>query len=375
MTFEYLNETIISISVLVGILIVILIGLFIFQCYHRGCLQILKEKVFKEEVDVDRFSLLSYNLCLRAPTVSNLGDDYKNIRLELFIQNVLDQYDIVCLQDVIGAYSPRRGHLVESASELGLKYSLVSITPMLPCFICDGGLIILSRIPLVKRDQYVFTSRLYPDSLLSRGVLYSKLSPNAHSCIHLFNTHIFPAGSDEESKRVHLNQINECVDYVKKMTANDNYPIILCGDFSVNALQKAETVVDLEHWENNDNSEDTLDKPIIKYVEEQTDEYIQLIYKLTTIGQVKDVIFNGLNRHPITTGDTYFDRSNIERPLETILTKDKDLYSKKCEDYIFLITRGQYLQDSSPYVHTFDVENEDFQFLSNHYGLSVDFVC
>ena len=68
----------------------------------------------------------------------------------------------------------------------------------------------------------------------------------------------------------------------------------------------------------------------IKYVEEQSDEYVQLIDKLSDIGIVKDIMYSGLNRHPVTTGDTFFVQ-NKEVAMETILTPKEDQFSKRCD--------------------------------------------
>ncbi|KAL7720301.1 sphingomyelin phosphodiesterase [Entamoeba marina] len=371
---EVSHQVLVAVAVVFAILILILIGTFILQCYHRNWPQLIKELFIKDNYATDKFRMLSYNLCLHAPFVNNTGDDFKNIRLELFIRNVLPNFDIVCLQDVVGAYSARRGHLLECAGELGFSYSLVSITPLLPCFICDGGLIILSKIPIKKRDQYVFKSKLYPQSLLSRGVLYSKLSPNESSSIHLFTTHLHPINQNFKSNIIRQQQLAELVSFIKQKTKNDTHPIIVCGDFSLNALEKAEMVAGESFWNSSETNETECSKEFVKYVEEQTDDYIGLMYYLSEIGSVKDVIYNNLHRHPVTTGDTYYEE-DTELPLETILTPENDLLSKRCEDFIFVISRGKNLVEQNSSVHTFDVNDQEFNFLSSHYGLSCEFEC
>ena len=116
-------------------------------------------------------------------------------------------------------------------------------------------------------------------------------------------------------------------------------------------------------------------KNAIKYIEEQSDEYVQLIDKLSDIGIVKDIMYTGLNRHPITTGDTYFVQ-NKEVAMETVLTPKDDQFSKRCEDFIFLITKiKESINVHSPYVHSYDVDYDEFNFLSSHYGLSCVIDC
>ncbi|EKE42666.1 hypothetical protein ENUP19_0012G0016 [Entamoeba nuttalli] len=363
----------ISLAVIVSVIIILFIAIFVFQCYHRNCFITLKEILIESDYSMQQINVLSYNLCMRAPLISNEGDDFKNVRLDLFIKNVLEHFDIIFLQDVIGAYSARRAHLIECAYEKGLTHSLVSLTPILPCFICDGGLLILSRIPLKDRDQYIFKSRIYPESILSRGILYSKIQPNESTTLHIFNTQLQSISNNPLVNQVRLNQLDELVKFILSKTSKDEYPILICGDFSINALAKAETIIDETFWESGETEESEM-KDSIKYIEEQTDEYVQLIDKLSDIGIVKDIIYNGLHRHPITTGDTYFD-NNKELPLETVLTKKEDQLSKRCEDYIFLIIRSKELEIVNPYIHTYDVNNDNFNFLSSHYGLSCVINC
>ncbi|ELP88059.1 hypothetical protein EIN_221920 [Entamoeba invadens IP1] len=371
------NEFIISVSVIGGIGVGIFLAIFIFQCYHRNCFQKIREIFIHGDYSSEKIRVLSYNLCLRAPLITNNGDDFKATRLELFIKNVIDNYDIILLQDVIGAYNARRTHLIECSAEVGLCYSHVSLTPILPCFLCDGGLMILSRMPLLNRDQYVFKKSVFPDSLFSRGILYAKVHPNNTTTIHLFNTHLQPISKDEKAKEVRRHQLDEVVKFIQKKTAKDNFPILVCGDFSVNALESTPGVVEnviVQSSEASDDEKETLGKDIIKYVEEQTDEYIQVINSLSLIGTVKDVMYSGLQRHPVTLGDTYFE-GNTEMPLETVLTKPDDQYSKRCQDFIFTITRSKELEIVEPYVHTYDVADEEIQFLSSHYALSCSVKC
>lgn len=226
---------------------------------------------------------------------------------------------------------------------------------------------------LHDRDQYVFKETLYPQSLLSRGVLYAKLIPNDSRQIHIFNTQLQPVSKDANSKLVRMKQLHELVKFMKKKTQGDDHPIILCGDFGINALEKAETVVDEEFWETGDTEEIGL-KDAIKYIEEKSDEYIHLVDLLTDIGTVSDVIYNGLGRHPVTVGDTKYD-GQTEIALETVLTSSIDQYSKRSQDFIFTITRKDDLAVNHPALHTYDVNDESIHFLSSHYGLSCEVQC
>ena len=89
--------------------------------------------------------ILSYNIFLRPPPIKNNEDDYKNERLANFI-HCLEDYDVVCLQEMFGSYNFRKQNIIKLAKKCGFFF--VS-EPPLPSFfssyMVDGGLLILSR--------------------------------------------------------------------------------------------------------------------------------------------------------------------------------------------------------------------------------------
>lgn len=50
--------------------------------------------------------ILTYNIFLRPPPVKNNDDDYKNERCKHFLKNI-DNFDIICLQEVFGFLNRR----------------------------------------------------------------------------------------------------------------------------------------------------------------------------------------------------------------------------------------------------------------------------
>lgn len=109
----FTENVIITIGVIGGVIVAILMAIFVFQCYHRGVIQRIRELFITADCRMNTFKLLTYNICMRPPMVSNSGDDFKNMRLELFIQNVIEHFDVIFIQDLIGAYTGRRAHLIE----------------------------------------------------------------------------------------------------------------------------------------------------------------------------------------------------------------------------------------------------------------------
>ena len=267
--------------------------------------------------------------------------------------------------------SPPRAPHPQCASEQGLPHSLVSITPLFPLYVCDGGLVILSRFPLRYRDQIAFAASLFPQRLLSRGALYALLPCSDRRALHVVTTHLLPVSDDPAAPAVRRRQVRELVAFIAKKTRGDAHPILLCGDFSISASTGGSARVAPAAA---DDPADDLRAPIV-YVEDDTDEYLRLVYALSELGQVRDVLYTTLARHPVTVGDTFFDEADTEQPLETVLTPPADLRSKRCQDYIFVIERGEALRDSFADVMPFDVRDQPFPFLSNHYGVTAVLDC
>lgn len=89
--------------------------------------------------------LLTYNLFLRPPGIKTNFSDYKDDRLDDFIV-LMNQYDIICLQEVFATLSPRKERLIKKAIKYGFYFIESSPDPsFFSRYLIDGGLVILSR--------------------------------------------------------------------------------------------------------------------------------------------------------------------------------------------------------------------------------------
>lgn len=75
--------------------------------------------------------------------------EYKNERVELFLENHLNDYDIICFQEVFSFLNHRRAYIISQALKEGFLYSASQPNPDVysPSTIC-GGLLIISRFPI-----------------------------------------------------------------------------------------------------------------------------------------------------------------------------------------------------------------------------------
>ncbi|ORY29897.1 hypothetical protein BCR33DRAFT_571763 [Rhizoclosmatium globosum] len=107
-------------------------------------------------VSCSNVRVLSYNIFLRPPGITNNTSDYKNARLSHFATAVLPGYDVVCLQEIYSSGSTRMSKLLVQAKKYGFEYHVASPSKGILNTSVDGGLLILSRYPIVKTDKITY---------------------------------------------------------------------------------------------------------------------------------------------------------------------------------------------------------------------------
>jgi endonuclease/exonuclease/phosphatase family metal-dependent hydrolase len=216
-----------------------------FEMFFHPLMEI-NNKYFKEEKILSRYSVkvLSYNIFLRPPPVKNNENDWKDERLADFIK-LLDCYDIVCLQECFGALNNRKQELIKYANKTGLFFFVDSPSPsFFSKFMCDGGLLTLSRFPIIESKYREFRYCVLSDSLSNKGILYSKIKIRDSNVI-VFNTHLQASyfGSPQYlwniSVQTRLDHIDELCEFVKEILSTTHVDeattVLLMGDFNADA--------------------------------------------------------------------------------------------------------------------------------------------
>lgn len=207
-----------------------------------------EEKILKRE----QIKLLTYNIFLRPPPVKNNESDWKEARLADFIQE-LKNFDIVCLQEMFSSFNNRKQQLIKFANKSGLFFYCNAPSPsFFSKFMVDGGLLILSRFPIVDTLFRPFKYSVLSDSLSNKGILYAKIDVQGASLL-VFNTHLQASyfGSSEShwdiSSQTRIDHIRELVDFVKEILEQEQkkqndlslYKVLMMGDFNVDAYNYA----------------------------------------------------------------------------------------------------------------------------------------
>lgn len=132
---------------------------------------ILKDHMLERK----EIKLLTYNIFLRPPPVKNNENDWKDERLSDFVKQ-LENFDIICLQEMFGTLSSRRHEMIKYANKCGFFFYVEVPAPsFFSKSLVDAGLLILSRFPIVESEFRPFKYTVLNCALCQKGVLYSKI--------------------------------------------------------------------------------------------------------------------------------------------------------------------------------------------------------
>ena len=331
--------------------------------------------------------ILTYNFFSRPPPVNTNGTDYKDDRLQDFI-NFLPNFDIICFQEVFTTFNDRKHRMIREGAKVGLKYYFSAKVPsFFSKYIADSGLLILSRYEIVENDWYDYYVNISGDSVSKKGILYAKIKINDRY-LFLFNTHLQSSYFDESQSninctiQVRTGQTEELINYVynKLLTIKrkeiEKGCVLIVGDFNIDA---------------HDN----------KYVKERyiipkynISEYELLKKKFSKLGIAIDLMEKKYNDHLYTfgnndkpeydqvlTGKSEFNmKQTLDYMWELIPDYDLDIYNNSLEPINLKKepkkeadkdNKIKVLYDTLK-VEEFLVKNKPYQQLSDHFGISVE---
>jgi endonuclease/exonuclease/phosphatase family metal-dependent hydrolase len=339
-------------------------------------------------------NIAAYNIFLRPPLVKNNESDHKDSRLKEFIKQ-LPEFDIVCLQEMFGFLNKRKHKLIRCATKAGFLYYADSTSPsFFTSFVVDGGLLVLSRFPILASEFKPYPYGIFSDALSQKGVLYTKIQIK-DEILHLFSTHTQASYFGENQKYPILTRADQFTmlrQFITTVLPKNNYKdgelVLIVGDFNVdsrhpfietNKIQQYPGFKEYPHLGS----------------DKQFNEYDAMTCYLSDNGKdvIDDLLLNRYGEHPITYADSRTDDDSGDlKPLETVLTHKDDLCSNQSLDYIFRLhpkglaktkthdieqggllpnqSKLQIIGDSAK-VERFFVDNNDFTQLSDHYGTMV----
>ncbi|KAI9188287.1 hypothetical protein H9P43_002678 [Blastocladiella emersonii ATCC 22665] len=345
---------------------------------------------------------LSYSIFMRVPGVKNLNhSDHKNARLHHFIEHVLPEYDVVCLQEMYAYGSSRVTRLLQLAKQQGFHWAVTSPSKGLLNGCTDGGLVVLSRYEIVRQSRIAYKRSAYNCRFVSKGALYVKVKLADGQHVHLFNTNLQKSAGHDLTMHspevlVRQTQLAQLRAFVAQMTADRlrGEPVLVVGDFNLNGrarvspstggsptrpaspaagMNTTEEYRQMMHLLRGDFGAVTHARVIDEFLGSDRDrvplKLMDLLY----------VAYGGA--HPVTYGDVVVDAHGKPlAPAETVLTDRADQGACHCVDYALWSPPedGGVGVDLAPHgavgVPKFVVEGggeTEFTHLSDHYGVEV----
>ena len=331
--------------------------------------------------------LLTYNIFCRPPPINTNADDYKDLRLKDFIEE-LHNFDIICFQELFTTLNDRKHKMIQEGAKVGLKYYLASKVPsFFSKYLIDSGLLILSRFEIVENDTYEYYINVSGDAPSNKGILYAKIKVNG-KYLFLFNTHLQSSYLEQSQKsidytiKVRTKQTEELINFVynKLLTIPrdeiKNGCVLIVGDFNIDA---------------HDN--EFAKKKNYKIPKYKNTEYEIFKLKLSKLGTAIDLMEKKYKNHIFTFGNNEkeeYDHTliskaemNIKQTLdyiwEIIPDYNLDIYngynqynkSHSTDDRQFEKAKIKILYDTLK-VQEFLVKDKPYQQLSDHFGVSVD---
>jgi len=299
--------------------------------------------------------------------------------------------------------------LINEAKKKGFHYYSRNPSPkFFSAQFVDGGLLVLSKFPIVAEEFIVYDQGIQSDALAAKGVLYTKIQlrngmasngdreKDKNSAggmngkglqLHLFNTHMQASYNSVKNlqqkdryEAIRTSQLKNLREFVFEKTKGDSFPIVLLGDFNVNGRKG-------------------------QFNGSDSEEYLHMLDQINIpCFELNDLLKEHTGFHPVTVGDVEI-IDGTHSPKEVHLTKPEDQKLCKRLDYIFWLKRldlphdlqtqllqqqkRQSEQDESEFIlevkqnscrveHLYVNEKESrkipFTQLSDHYGISAEFL-
>ncbi|TNH88895.1 endonuclease [Aeromonas hydrophila] len=184
-------------------------------------------QVEQPEADEARLKVASYNVWALPVIASSIGE-----RLALLPEH-LKGYDALLLQEVFDGR--REGFLQALAKEYPYQTRVLDKPGV---NIHDGGVVIVSRYPIVREAQLVYPQCTGTDCFADKGVMYAEVIKGGKAW-HLFATHTASFDTDEARRlrQIQFGQIRTLAASLK-IPASDT--VIYGGDFNVNKRKFAD---------------------------------------------------------------------------------------------------------------------------------------
>lgn len=331
--------------------------------------------------------LLTFNMFMRPPGVKNNENDYKNERLDYILQNILPSYDIITIEEAFAYANRRIDKFLLNAFHQGFYYHVASPRHYPWELAGDGGLLILSRYPIVKSNRMEFPRGVHADWLSYKGTLHALIEIAPNHTIHVYTTHTqasydYAGAINFDDTKVRLSQFAAVHQFIEETAKSDTYPILLMGDLNVDAATHTASI-DVPSY--NSSLAYTMMMDVLRgkgtnlnLIEKKDipkDDVVLSYASDWRLDNLTDMAYKTFGYHPVTFGDYKKLDNGTLVPAETVLTSHSQLKTVQSIDRLLWSNtdKNNTMSLSNVTVEHFFVINDTaypFTQISDHYGLS-----
>lgn len=326
----------------------------------------------KNNIQDKKIKIMSFNFFLKCffDCDNYYNFDCKQERFNYFINNYLDNYDIICFQEVYGTFSFFCHNLIKEAEKKGFYWYIVPNSPnFFSKKIMDSGLVTISKYPIVYTKTISFKKSLYSDSLAEKSFQYCIIdtlnNENNKRYLHIINTHLQSEYKlrDDDALYVKFNQLKQIKHFIDDHKLYSK-SLLITGDFNINSY---EVINNLNNFEINYNS--------------YSKNYFKMLSMLG-LSIEHDIIHNVFHKRPPTLFCTYNKKNKKEidtkhRPEYYINTLSGDLINiPRSVDYMFFIPINDWLKHSNCKIEKLECKTSDkyLQNCSDHYAITTELI-
>ncbi len=181
---------------------------------------ISEHQLYPPDTRDNTLRVATYNLWMIPAVSSDI-----NARASL-MEHSLSGYDVLAFQE---AFSNRRRRLFDDLSE---EYTYqTQVLGGDSGALYDGGVVTLSRYPILEADYLVFDHCSSTDCHADKGIVYTKIEKNGQ-IYHVFNTHLASFGT-RKAKRLRRLQLGLLRTFMLTKNIPEDEAVIYAGDFNV----------------------------------------------------------------------------------------------------------------------------------------------
>ena len=177
-------------------------------------------------------SILSYNIWQTVPEPIRFNGQYERCKqlVQYFKNNKHICTDIIAFQELM--VTNHKNYIINELYSIGYKYhsDILYDSTRLGKFV-TGGIVILSKYPIIKQKNYIFPYSYGADTLSSKGIVFCRINIKGN-ILNVFATHV-QAILNKKCINIQQLQVRCISEFIKSQNIPSDECVILCGDFNV----------------------------------------------------------------------------------------------------------------------------------------------